>query len=272
MVIFISLSYAVPIAQEDKVEPEIEAKEIKYESLRDSELQASINGGQSGWALSLISQGKKPDVVVNGLARPKREQDELLPMADRLVAPPSLPYDADYDKRLEGSEIYKQFAQKVAGRQQAALNFGRKKRSEDKEEPKEEPKEYDPADWTPSLDLSQEEMREIAQIQVYGRKKRQETEVETENYTPAPVVNEEYAKRLEGSAIYKALALAGGSRQSIERVPGYGRRKRQTETEENEVEVLEHFKSIDRASLPLTTGPKIKSWGEVGLSNPLVQN
>merc|ERR1711971_100672 len=32
----------------------------------------------------------------------------------------------------------------------------------------------------------------------------------------APIVNEEYAKRLEGSSIYLALQLAGGKRKSVE--------------------------------------------------------
>ena len=32
----------------------------------------------------------------------------------------------------------------------------------------------------------------------------------------APIVNEAYAKRLEGSSIYLALQLAGGKRKSVE--------------------------------------------------------
>ena len=55
---------------------------------------------------------------------------------------------------------------------------------------------------------------------------------------PAPIVNEAYAQRLAGSAIYKALALAGAKRQSIERGPGgYGRKKRMS-VDQDEIEVI----------------------------------
>ena len=60
------------------------------------------------------------------------------------------------------------------------------------------------------------------------------------NDAPAPIVNEAYAKRLEGSAIYKALALSGGGRTTVERGPGgYGRKKRQSENEAEVEPVVE---------------------------------
>merc|ERR1711997_224390 len=43
---------------------------------------------------------------------------------------------------------------------------------------------------------------------------------------PAPI-DDAYAQRLEGSAIALANKLANAKRQKIERVPGYGRKKRQ---------------------------------------------
>merc|ERR1739838_258325 len=45
----------------------------------------------------------------------------------------------------------------------------------------------------------------------------------------APIVNEEYAKRLEGSSIYLALQLAGGKRKSVEHAGGDGRKRRMSE-------------------------------------------
>jgi len=54
---------------------------------------------------------------------------------------------------------------------------------------------------------------------------------------PAPIVNEAYAKRLAGSAIYKALLLSGGKRQSVESLGGYGRKKRMSD-DQDEIEEI----------------------------------
>merc|ERR1712037_412202 len=53
----------------------------------------------------------------------------------------------------------------------------------------------------------------------------------TEVEERAPIVNEEYAKRLEGSSIYLALQLAGGKRKSVEHAGGYGRKRRMSENQ-----------------------------------------
>jgi len=54
---------------------------------------------------------------------------------------------------------------------------------------------------------------------------------------PAPIVNEAYAARLAGSAIYKALLLSGGKRQSVQSLGGYGRKKRMSD-DQDEIEEI----------------------------------
>ena len=68
---------ALPIDEEaiDYKEVANEAKEVAYEEHRDEDLQASINGGQSGWALSLTSLGIHPQDIVSP-TRPKRQENE----------------------------------------------------------------------------------------------------------------------------------------------------------------------------------------------------
>ena len=46
--------------------PVDEAKEFTYELNRDHDLQGSINGGQSGWALELSDHGVKLEEVISG--------------------------------------------------------------------------------------------------------------------------------------------------------------------------------------------------------------
>merc|ERR1712061_234084 len=60
------------------------------------------------------------------------------------------------------------------------------------------------------------------------RPKRQDDIIaeETPEEAPAPI-DDAYAKRLEGSAIALANKLANAKRQRINRVTGYGRKKRQ---------------------------------------------
>ena len=81
LLVILETSQALPVSQknEKNVEEEIEipideAKEFKYELNRDHELQGSINGGQSGWALEQIAHGAKPQEVVSGsIVRRKRQ-------------------------------------------------------------------------------------------------------------------------------------------------------------------------------------------------------
>ena len=61
---------------------------------------------------------------------------------------------------------------------------------------------------------------------------------------PAPIVNEAYAKRLEGSAIYLALKLSGGSRKTVDHAGGYGRKKRQAITFEEEAIMQQIFPGL----------------------------
>jgi len=160
LLVILETSQALPVSQknEKNVEEEIEipideAKEFKYELNRDHELQGSLNGGQSGWALEQIAHGAKPqEVVLGSIVRRKRQTG---------VQAAQAPSDAQAEE---------------------------------------------------------------------------EPAVTTEE--PAPIVNEAYAQRLAGSAIYKALALAGAKRQSIERGPGgYGRKKRMS-VDQDEIEVI----------------------------------
>ena len=65
--VIIAYAQALPFPQET-IEKDVideivhdEAKEAAYEDLRDHDLQESLNAGQSGLALELISQGKEFD-------------------------------------------------------------------------------------------------------------------------------------------------------------------------------------------------------------------
>merc|ERR1739838_1025443 len=98
----------------------------------------------------------------------------------------------------------------------------------------------------------------------------EEVEPKTEIAEPAPIVNEAYAKRLEGSAIYLALKLSGGSRKTVDHAGGYGRKKRQAITFEEEAIMQQIFPVQDEINeIEQTTSliikPKIKAWGETGL-------
>merc|ERR1711997_40134 len=190
LLVILNICQALPVSQKEgeKAEevasteidiPIDEAKEFKYELNRDHELQGSINGGQSGWALEQIAHGAKPQEVITG-SRPKRQNDPMaVSMTDALEAP------------------------------------------------------------------ADEKTKEVDE--------------------PAPIVNEAYAKRLEGSAIYKALALSGGGRTTVERGPGgYGRKKRQSISFEEE-SVQDDVNEIQQTVRLIVEEPKIKAWGETGL-------
>jgi len=71
LLVILNTAQALPVSQKpDEVEGIAisvdEAKEITYELNRDHDLQGSINGGQSGWALEQIAHGVKPDQVISG--------------------------------------------------------------------------------------------------------------------------------------------------------------------------------------------------------------
>jgi len=173
LLVILKTSQALPVSppkDEKIVEEEIEipvdeAKEFKYELNRDHELQGSINGGQSGWALAQIAHGAKPQEVISGSSSVRRKRQsglEANSMADHLQAPS----DATADEEEPAVTV--------------------------------------------------------------------EPAVAVE---PAPIVNEAYAQRLAGSAIYKALLLAGGKRQSVQSLGGYGRKKRMSE-DQDEIEII----------------------------------
>ena len=84
LLVIFNVCQALPVAQKVGEKEEVaskevnipidEAKEFKYELNRDHELQGSINGGQSGWALEQIAHGAKPQEVVSGsIVRRKRQ-------------------------------------------------------------------------------------------------------------------------------------------------------------------------------------------------------
>merc|ERR1712088_773761 len=96
LLVILEASQALPVSQKDEknVEEEIvipidEAKEFKYELNRDQYLQGGINGGQSGWALELISNGAKPEEVILGSVVRRKRQSSLedASMPDHLQAP-----------------------------------------------------------------------------------------------------------------------------------------------------------------------------------------
>jgi len=256
LLVILNTAQALPVAQnaDDKTVdgiaiPVDETKEFKYELNRDHELQGSINGGQSGWALEQIAHGAKPQEIISG-SRPKRQSDlEAISMPDHLEAPAS--------------------TQGV---------YGRKKRMSDTQDGIEViPRPIQgPVDHAYAQMISQSSNPEevLLLAETIKRPKRQsETEATTEVSEAAehaPIINDDYAKRLEGSAIYKALALAGGKRQKVEHAGGYGRRKRQSLAFEEEAILQEIFPINDdineiEQTASLVIKPKIKSWGETGL-------
>ena len=71
LLVILNTAQALPVSQKtDEIEgiaiPVDEAKEFTYELNRDHDLQGSINGGQSGWALEQIDHGVKPEEVISG--------------------------------------------------------------------------------------------------------------------------------------------------------------------------------------------------------------
>merc|ERR1712165_1112 len=72
---------------------------------------------------------------------------------------------------------------------------------------------------------------------------------------PAPI-DDAYAQRLEGSAIALANKLANAKRQKIERVSGYGRKKR---------EISESESLLPESTVIQVVVPQVTSWGETGI-------
>ena len=177
-----------------------EAKEYQYEEQRDHELQESINGGQSGWALYLISEGGNPKKVLND-NRPKRQETKPVPVpvAEPAQEPSNLP--ESYAGRFTGSAIA--LANKLAGAQKQAIagegevSYGRKKRH-DTGVPHSHPH--------PEPVSAPEPAKEPSNLP------------------------ESYAGRFTGSAIALANKLAGAMKQAIagDGEVSYGRKKRQT--------------------------------------------
>jgi len=193
----------------------------------------------------------------------------------------------EYAKRLEGSSIY--LALQLAGGKRKSVEhaggYGRKRRmSEDQvgieaiPEPRQGP--VDSA-YAQMIAQSSDPMAVLLLAENIKRPKRQaeteiaaeaveEVEPKTEIAEPAPIVNEAYAKRLEGSAIYLALKLSGGSRKTVDHAGGYGRKKRQAITFEEEAIMQQIFPVQDdineiEQTASLVIKPKIKAWGETGL-------
>jgi hypothetical protein len=244
----VSTCHALPRPQEDQVEVATTGEVTNngayyYEELRDHDLQASVNAGQSGSALKFISEGGKPQEVVWGVTKPKRQvleqantAAEVHAMTDELEVPEPAPISEEYAQRLSGSAIA--LANKLAGAHRQA----------------------------------------ISRVPGYGRKRRQvleqaNTAAEVHAMTdklevpePAPI-SEEYAQRLSGSAIALANKLAGAHRQAISRVPGYGRKRRQVEITQDEL-IMEEIFDIEqniREAQQLEIHPQITNWGETGL-------
>merc|ERR1712037_596679 len=299
LLVILKTVQALPVSQKpDEIEgiaiPVDEAKEFTYELNRDQDLKGSINGGQSGWALEQIAHGVKPDEVISG-SRPKRQSDlEASPMAEHLEAPKSTEIEErapivneEYAKRLEGSSIY--LALQLAGGKRKSVEhaggYGRKRRMSENQigieaipEPRQGP--VDSA-YAQMIAQSSNPMAVLLLAENIKRPKRQaeteiaaeaveEVEPKTEIVEPAPIVNEAYAKRLEGSAIYLALKLSGGSRKTVDHAGGYGRKKRQAITFEEEAIMRQIFPVQDdineiEQTASLVIKPKIKAWGETGL-------
>merc|ERR1712037_1097070 len=299
LLVILNTAQALPVSQKpDEIEgiaiPVDEAKEFTYELNRDQDLKGSINGGQSGWALEQIAHGVKPDEVISG-SRPKRQSDlEASPMAEHLEAPKSTEVEErapivneEYAKRLEGSSIY--LALQLAGGKRKSVEhaggYGRKRSMSENQigieaipEPRQGP--VDSA-YAQMIAQSSNPMAVLLLAENIKRPKRQaeteiaaeaveEVEPKTEIVEPAPIVNEAYAKRLEGSAIYLALKLSGGSRKTVDHAGGYGRKKRQAITFEEEAIMQQIFPVQDdineiEQTASLVIKPKIKAWGETGL-------
>jgi len=178
-----------------------EAKEYQYEEQRDHELQESINGGQSGWALYLISEGGNPKKVLND-NRPKRQETKPVPVhvAEPAQEPSNLP--ESYAGRFTGSAIA--LANKLAGAMRQAIagegevSYGRKKRQ-----------------------------TAFAVAEQF-----------VNNDAPRAGKSTQLSDRLSGSSIAIANQLAGAEKQAVVRgEASYGRKKR-SDTEEQPSEEL----------------------------------
>jgi len=232
----------------------------------------------------MISQSSNPEEVLllaETIKRPKRQSEaEATTEVSEAEEGPAPIVNDEYAKRLEGSAIYKALELAGGKRQKVehAGGYGRKKRMSETQDGIEViPRPIQgPVDHAYAQMISQSSNPEevLLLAETIKRPKRQsETEATTEvpeAAEHAPIVTDDYAKRLEGSAIYKALALAGGKRQKVEHAGGYGRRKRQSLAFEEEAILQEIFPINDdineiEQTASLVIKPKIKSWGETGL-------
>jgi len=193
-----------------------EAKEYQYEEQRDHDLQESINGGQSGWALYLISEGGNPQDVITS-NKPKRhdigiphEHPQTNLVQEPALEPSNLP--ESYAGRFTGSAIA--LANKLAGAQKQAIgkgevSYGRKKRHDI-----EVPIFYEPAQDTPKPQEKRQAAFAVA------------TQFVTSDEQPRIGRSSQLSDRLKGSAIAKANQLAGAQSQATSSGTSYGRKKR----------------------------------------------
>ena len=141
--VIVATCYAFPKPNQEDGIVNDEAQETQYEDARDHELQDSLNGGQSGLALELISHGENPKDLWNRLKRQEEVQ-----MSDDLEVPESTEIEATEAPAPIVNEAY---AARL-GPANAALALARK--------------------------LSGAKRQEIARVPGYGRKKRQVTMTE----------------------------------------------------------------------------------------------
>merc|ERR1712153_252517 len=234
LLVILNTAQALPVFQKtDEIEgiaiPVDEAKEFTYELNRDHDLQGSINGGQSGWALEQIDHGVKSVEHAGGYGRKKRMSEDQVGI-EAIPEPRQGPVDSAYAQMIAQSSNPMEVLL-------LAESIKRPKRQAETE-------------------IAAEAVEEV--------------EPNTEIAEPAPIVNEAYAKRLEGSAIYLALKLSGGSRKTVDHAGGYGRKKRQSITLEEEAIMQQIFPVQDdineiEQTASLVIKPKIKAWGETGL-------
>merc|ERR1711881_442884 len=136
----------LPVNQEEakEVKTKDEAKKIKFEDLRDHDLQLSVNGGQSGGFLVILEANQAEQVTGDG-TRPKRHQGDALlaeptiiaeaPQEAAAVAPQeaAAPIDDAYAKRLAAAGRAIALANRFANAKRQPINrgpgsYGRKKR------------------------------------------------------------------------------------------------------------------------------------------------
>jgi hypothetical protein len=247
LLVILEASQALPVSQKDEknVEEEIvvpidEAKEFKYELNRDQYLQGGINGGQSGWALELISNGAKPEEVISGSVVRRKRQSEAASMPDHLQAPDAKAEEEPAVTEEPAPIVNEAYAKRLGGfAQKAALLAGAKRTKI----------ERGPGG--------------------YGRKKRMsvdQDEIEIILEPETDPINHAYAQMFAGSSNPEEILLMA------ENFKKEKRSKRQSLSFEEEIfPVVDETNEIEQPTVLVLT-PKIKSWGEIGLVRPKRQS